>query len=843
VSLKPLYGNAKASETLRRTVPLGLSEKPSHDVSHMKKAILFVILIPACAPSFLLFLPLHGSQAQTSIYDIYVGTVGGTTFLVPAGPPNSTINYNITQTNPGVMGYALQQPPPSGPWADSLIVPVSFDASGNGSGHYFFFGKTAGATDQNTCSPQLGCTADSPIHWTVTPPASEAKIQYLKDGAFVDVPATLNVVKNDMLTFKAIPSPAGSRFYPNEPRWGGTSGATGQGETTSVTFNTLSKNTHDYKTVTANVTVSTISGGVTTTANVIVADGVTSISLEKIDPASILDDNPNAGGGKRTFPDKNSPSDTVNRKKVRVKVLTSFGAGQTIYFKSFDLDDPSTDAAPVDSNGSAGNDNRGGSGTSQQFGILSPVGGSGTTNSVSAATDANGLASADLMVTMQPGDNFMVAASHDQKYLNGLTVNGILLQDSSGNLVGSGTPKAKTSPMLTVWRRVHVEADSMDIVPTTGPQQNYVTGKITSINGTSTMATLAFIDQNLNDGSRKLDDPPPNTGTGRFQSGTIRIGTTGNVTETADLLGNGTNYLEKDTGNGIVIPCTVSKSGETDVNGNVISLISNVVKIGITGGTLTANFAGGTIRIGGMSMTITAVNDTDSSVTIDALADIPIELVDDDDFNSNDASSLRGDQGEDVVALTQTFSRMQESDDPTANVYAPAYIRPVYDGGGSASNNNGNVSFVLNVANNTTGILNQINLGRSSGANESDNFWVAYVQVAYQPEALTDFDPNTESSTGGYTIVNGDTDDVSSSAGVPIGGDGSLVFIETMRDRVRFPGSILDTITAPHEVGHQFGLKGDAAGFGIMFNSSEPPVFVDRHLNVLRWRVKSPGQP
>jgi len=97
-----------------------------------------------------------------------------------------------------------------------------------------------------------------------------------------------------------------------------------------------------------------------------------------------------------------------------VKALTTFGSGKTIYFKSFDLDDPSTDAAPMDSNGSLGNDNRGGSGTAAQYGILSIVGGSGTTNSVSAATDANGIASADLTVTMQPGDNFMVAASHDQ---------------------------------------------------------------------------------------------------------------------------------------------------------------------------------------------------------------------------------------------------------------------------------------------------------------------------------------------------------------------------------------------------------------------------------------------
>jgi hypothetical protein len=48
--------------------------------------------------------------------------------------------------------------------------------------------------------------------------------------------------------------------------------------------------------------------------------------------------------------------------------------------------------------------------------------------------------------------------------------------------------------------------------------------------------------------------------------------------------------------------------------------------------------------------------------------------------------------------------------------------------------------------------------------------------------------------------------------------------------------------TAAHEVGHQFGLAGDVAGYHIM-STYEVLDFVDTHLNVLRWRVKSPGQP
>lgn len=229
-----------------------------------------------------------------------------------------------------------------------------------------------------------------------------------------------------------------------------------------------------------------------------------------------------------------------------MKARTTFGAGQTIYFKSFDLDDPSTDDAPVDATGAAGNDNRGGSGTAQQYGILSQVGGSGTTNSASATTDANGVASVDLTVTMQPGDNFTVAASHDQKYLNGLTVAGATLKDSAGLLVGADTPKAKASPMLTVWRRLHLEVDSMEQMPATGPQRNSVAGRITFVNGTSTIATIVGVNQNLDDGSpQKLDNPPPNTGNGRFENGKIRVGAPGSVTETPDLMGNATSYVQR----------------------------------------------------------------------------------------------------------------------------------------------------------------------------------------------------------------------------------------------------------------------------------------------------------
>ncbi len=82
---------------------------------------------------------------------------------------------------------------------------------------------------------------------------------------------------------------------------------------------------------------------------------------------------------------------------------------------------------------------------------------------------------------------------------------------------------------------------------------------------------------------------------------------------------------------------------------------------------------------------------------------------------------------------------------------------------------------------------------------------------------------------------------------VPKGSEGSLVYVETIRDfdanvdRTIFPNPDFRTRSAPHEVGHQLGLAGDKPNFGIM-TGDETPKFVPSHINILRWRVKSPGQ-
>jgi hypothetical protein len=91
------------------------------------------------------------------------------------------------------------------------------------------------------------------------------RIQYQDPATstFVDISGTLYVPKGQSVTFKALPNPPGAAFAAGQPVWGGSSGATGSGDTIPVNFTTESSSTTDYKTVTA-------TSGNTKTVNVVV---------------------------------------------------------------------------------------------------------------------------------------------------------------------------------------------------------------------------------------------------------------------------------------------------------------------------------------------------------------------------------------------------------------------------------------------------------------------------------------------------------------------------------------------------------------------------------------------
>lgn len=467
-------------------------------------------------------------------------------------------------------------------------------------------------------------------------------------------------------------------------------------------------------------------------------------NVELVASDSPLDSNPNAGAGLRVFPDKTTPTDSINRRRVRVRAtLTAPIPDITMYFRSFDLDDPSANSFPIDTNGSDPNDNRG----SPANGTLH-LGSSSTTGILLTFSNASGVAEVDLEVTMHPGDNFGVAVAVRGAVISEIAVapSGTSFVDGSGNSLP--TVRARASQMVTVWRRLHVEVDSMG--PVNG---NAVQGAVTSA----------------------VANP---------------------VLNRSDVVVDATLEFRRFDGGMLAIPGV----------GTFPVLINGVNNIGVQG-LVPASAAG-----------------------------LSFVLVDDDDFNTNDAAAKDGDDGEDVDSLLQTFSLMQDADGSAQNAFAPAYIRPIYDGGGNASNNTGAIPFLVNVA--SDAVATQVNLGLNSQAAESDAFWVVYVQVGYQGRSERDNDPGEEGATGGVTLTTtGGTGHVATSAAtVPQGGPGSLVYLEAMQDF----GLFFPTVAAPHEVGHQLGLADAPAGFGIM--SGESTSFVDDHVNMMRWRVKSPGQ-
>ncbi len=196
-----------------------------------------------------------------------------------------------------------------------------------------------------------------------------------------------------------------------------------------------------------------------------------------------LDANPNWGGGQRFFPDDLSPTDTAtSRNKVRAFVrVTPNMSGRTIRMKPIDVDDPTPEN--FDSDGwkrwvdlgdtsapDSGDDNRGN--------LVFPA---NATTTLSAQSTAE----FELTLPMQPGDNLRLAVGIDGGTgvadLNRLQV----ANPTNAAYVATtnNIPRdtlAGISPMLTIWRKLHLEFDSMLAPPTdtNSTQLNRLLGKI-----------------------------------------------------------------------------------------------------------------------------------------------------------------------------------------------------------------------------------------------------------------------------------------------------------------------------------------------------------------------------
>lgn len=203
-----------------------------------------------------------------------------------------------------------------------------------------------------------------------------------------------------------------------------------------------------------------------------------------------FDTNPNTGGGLRIYPEKKTPTDTSfgrNKFTVRAKLSKPL-AGVKVDFKIVDPDDPTqefvvegdpTRLTDIDPNLDADNDNRDPS-------ALYPMGLNGITNSL-------GEAQMFVQMSTKPGDNIRVIAharpnplSGSSSYFGGVYTNandayfqGAMIGETAGPTVAGAT-----TPMITTWRSLHIERDSLGVVSGNVTSRT-VTAIRTNTNGTT----------------------------------------------------------------------------------------------------------------------------------------------------------------------------------------------------------------------------------------------------------------------------------------------------------------------------------------------------------------------
>ena len=385
---------------------------------------------------------------------------------------------------------------------------------------------------------------------------------------------------------------------------------------------------------------------------------------------------------------------------------------------------------------------------------------------------------------------------------------GALVWQNSTNEI----PTAHRSDMLTVWRRLHIEVDSMGAVTS-----NYVTGNITGIAGSSTAATSLTLSVNLRtgltpaDNSANLSSTP--SGNGRFENGYIVIGTN-SVKTTNTVTANGDTFV---SGTSFSIPAQIATNNATNSVGLIIGLNNAVFTVSSSLGT--NKYTGWTLQLMGCAFTITT--NTANTITVSGTPAIPFLLHDDDDTLLPHLP--------DTGLMTRKF--------------APAFIFPFVDGGGNSSNNKQTIGFSVNVDGTSHAALDsEFNLPGAfeSQGNRATNYWIAYIMTTYQAQTAKDYDPNISSEWGPQGVNGGGTSYRR----------GALLFRESLRDycqQVSVNAAVMadfERRAVVHEIGHQFGCDDNTGGiydYGLEYDPNADPVFFPIQLNIIRSTI-NPGE-
>lgn len=201
---------------------------------------------------------------------------------------------------------------------------------------------------------------------------------------------------------------------------------------------------------------------------------------------------PEFGGGDKICADANAPGGVVHNQVLITALIVPTpqpGVPHTTYFRIMDPDHYSPSMLPsgFDPNGgTTPNDNILVDDSFNIGATLNPssvtIIGDGVTNTVSTVMTIHG---------RQPTNNFIVVSHCDLNYVNGVTFapDGMTLIDASGVPV----PDCNRTPLITVWRCLHLELDKMgQTVLTEGPSDEvslHPSGVVSAGAGTVSITT------------------------------------------------------------------------------------------------------------------------------------------------------------------------------------------------------------------------------------------------------------------------------------------------------------------------------------------------------------------
>lgn len=590
-----------------------------------------------------------------------------------------------------------------------------------------------------------------------------------------------------------------------------------------------------------------------------------------------------------------APKNSVD---LRVRLSVKPTEPAILYLRSFDIDDPSSDKTFIDPNDknedgeysggtgityTAEEDNRG-----TVNGIRSGVLGEDYSSNIFSLTLNSESEEYRIKFTtsIHPGDNYRVVASFESEFLQYLVnldhrdkfqvVDPFIVGPRSKELL---FPEKYISPILTVWRLLHVEFDSMEDFEQNRNQRTVFLQDFLGLNANSTRRIIISRDLSIISGALGIFDRSPShetgLGEGQFERGTLIIGSkvigpvSSNQPWTSPIVGN------DNTNKSIIfsrridvisnVTCKILSADGEEIEGNII----NIRKIGggfecfITGISDLADYVGGKLAINdGPMIPIASIDPSRLSITLQVLR-IPIILRDDD-----------------LPAGTGLGLPYNLSLDGLQETYSEAYLYCQKDGGSNMTENTSDIPFSANLYRNQSDPrifetqVDNINTFRNSKEFENDHYWVIYITGCWQGGTLADGDPQTEEFVLGlnspYLPGEGQVIKVKDSE-VARGQEIIFLYKEVMVDMLqtfthlrRLPTSMnnimdVENRLSAHEVGHSFGLShGDAElstiisefrnnKMGVMTTAPIDGIgssqhLIPRHINLVRSRIKSPGQ-